>query len=97
MPDVLELFDGVKNVEFEGVKYFEEVGADLPVFTLTDIPAERWNAMAEKSNTEAFIKEFSRQPKNYEEVLVWVYSLIPNEYTPEKYKSPIAANDRAFK
>jgi hypothetical protein len=38
--DILEVFDGVKNVEFSGFEYLKEVQAELPVFTLTDIPVD---------------------------------------------------------
>jgi hypothetical protein len=77
MNDAMKLFSGVKNVEFEGHTYVEEIGAELPLFTLVDIPADRWNAMAKESNTKAFIELVGRQPVDYKEVLTWVYSLIP--------------------
>lgn len=77
--EMKELFYGIKNVEFEGFTYCEEVGAELPVFELTDISAEEWNRQAKISNTKAFIEVHGRQPVNYDEALSWVWSLIPEE------------------
>jgi hypothetical protein len=95
--DVLELFKGVKNVEFTEFQYCEEVKAELPVFTLTDIPADEWNRRARINNTKMFVQIHERLPVNYEEVLTWVYSHLDDEYIPEKYKSPCAANTATFK
>jgi hypothetical protein len=95
MDKVIEMFNGVKNVEFSGHSYSEEFKANLPVFTLKEPPAEEWNRRAEKINTEAFIEKFNRRPKDYEEVLKWVYSHIPDEYVPEQYKNRLAANKTA--
>jgi hypothetical protein len=96
MIDVLEIFDGVKNVEFTEFQYVEEVKAELPVFTLTDIPADEWNHRAKVNNTKAFIENFNRDPRDYDEVLIWVYSHLDDEYIPEKYKSHCAANTATF-
>jgi hypothetical protein len=93
---VMDLFKGVKNVEFTGHEYSKEVKATLPVFTLKEPPAEEWDRRAKKINTEAFIEKFNRQPKDYEEFLIWVYSHIPDEYVPEQYKNRLAANKTAF-
>lgn len=71
----IDLFQNAKNVEFTGTKFLEEVGAELPVFTLTDIPVDRWNEIAKECNTKSFVTVFGKQPKDYEEVLDWVYSL----------------------
>jgi hypothetical protein len=92
MDNVLEIFDGLKNVEFTEFQYCEEVRAELPVFTLTDIPVDDWNREAKVNNTKAFIEKFNRVPLDYDEVLTWVYSMIPDQFVPEKYKSHCAAN-----
>jgi hypothetical protein len=92
MDKVIELFDGLKNVEFTEFQYIEEVGAELPVFTLTDIPADEWNRRARINNTKMFVQIHERQPVNYIEVLAWVYSLLNDEDVPEKEKSHRAAN-----
>jgi hypothetical protein len=86
------LFDGVKNMEFTEFQYVEEVEAELPVFTLTDIPVDEWNRRARINNTKMFVQIHERLPVNYEEVLTWVYSHLDDEYIPEKYKSHRAAN-----
>jgi len=89
-------FFGIKNVEYMGDTYFEEVGAELPVFKLVDIPAEEWNVKALKLNTKTFIEIFNRQPKDDEEVMRWAWSHADVKYTPEKYKNHIAGNDAAL-
>ena len=76
MNDSMKMFEGVNNVEYIGQQYCEELAAELPVFELTDIPADEWNRRAKVSNTKAFVEKFDRQPKDYDEVLEWVYSLI---------------------
>jgi hypothetical protein len=92
MDNVLELFDGLKNVEFTEFQYCEEVKTELPVFTLTDIPADEWNSRARINNTIMFVRIRKRIPKDYDEVLAWVYSFLDIEEIPEKYKSHCAAN-----
>lgn len=72
---MMKLFEGINNIEFAGFEFVKDLGKDLPVFTLTDLPVDEWNARAQKNNTAAFIQEFSRMPLNYDEVLTWVYSL----------------------
>jgi hypothetical protein len=79
MIDGLELFDGVKNVEFTEFTYCEEVGANLPVFTLTEPSAEEWNRRARIQNTKMFVEILGRKPKDYQEVLTWVRGKIPEE------------------
>jgi hypothetical protein len=75
MNDVIELFDGVKNVEFESFTYCEELGADLPVFTLKEPSAEEWNRKTRIQNAKMFTEIMGRQPSNEQEVLKWIYSL----------------------
>jgi hypothetical protein len=66
---VLELFDGVRNVEFKGLL---SVGAEPPVFTLKEPTKEEWNHKAQIQNTKMFVLIYNRQPKDYNEVLVWI-------------------------
>lgn len=73
---MMKIFDGIKNVEFTGSEFVKEFGKEVPVFTLTDLPADEWNAKARKSNTAAFVQKFNRQPVGYEEVSSWIHSLI---------------------
>jgi hypothetical protein len=79
MEQVIELFDVVKNVEFTEFSYREEVKAELPVFTLTDIPAGEWNIRARFQNIKMFVEILGRQPKDYQEVLTWVRGMSPEE------------------
>lgn len=86
-----KIFEGVKNVEFTGYHYCKETGSELPVFTLNEPSVEEWNRRAKIQNTKMFIQIMKRQPKNYQEVLDWVYSLIP-----ENEENQPAGNELAF-
>ncbi|WP_391119402.1 hypothetical protein [Psychrobacillus sp. L3] len=77
--DTLELFDGVKNVEFTELAYCEGENAELLVFTLKEETTEAWNAKARKLNTKTFIEAFGNSPENYDEVLSWIHSLKEKE------------------
>jgi len=81
MTELLELFDGAKNVEFKEFTYVKEVQAEIPVFTLTDIPVEDWNRRARIQNTKTFVEITGRLPVDYKEVLNWI-----NSYTTENKK-----------
>lgn len=72
MIDVLEVFDGVRNVEFVEL----EATTDLPVFTIKEPTVEGWNAKAELINTKSFIRMTGKLPANYSVVREWVSSLI---------------------
>lgn len=86
-----KLLSKAKNVEFLGVKNIEEVGADLSTFILIEPTPSEWNFKAKKKNTLLFVEIHERQPKNYEEVLQWAYSV------GLKHKeNQIAGNDLAF-
>ena len=63
----------IKNIDFYG---------DSNVATLEDYDAERWNALAERTNTRMFIRMNGRDPVNYEEVRVWVRSLSEQNKKP---------------
>lgn len=66
----------VRNIDFiEGYN----------VAILEDYSVERWNSLAERTNTYMFIQMNGRDPLNYEEVRVWVRSL------SEQNKKPAAA------
>jgi hypothetical protein len=73
MMDVIEVFDGIKNVEFKEFKYLEEAGTDLPVFILKLETADEWNKKARIQNTKMYIQITKRIPKDYHEVLTWIY------------------------
>lgn len=47
---------------------------------------DKWNSKAKEQNTNAFIKAFNRQPKDYNEVLEWVNKLIENAKSQQDYK-----------
>jgi hypothetical protein len=79
MIDVVEVFDSAKNVEFKKLAYYEKLDAELATFTLADIPTKEWNRRAERTNTKMFVEVHNRQPKNYDEVLSWVWSLISEQ------------------
>lgn len=68
--DVLEVFDGVKNVEF--TRFYDE----LPVFTLAEETVEAWNTKAKLMNTKSFIRMTGKLPANYSEVKAWMSELI---------------------
>lgn len=76
MENPIELFEKAKNVSFEGYKYCDEVKRELPVYKIRDIPEDEWNRKAKISNTKAFVETFGRDPKDYEEALSWVYSIV---------------------
>lgn len=80
MNDVLEVFDGVKNVDF---KCFEDTEAELPVFSLVEPTAAEWNAKARTQNIKMFIQINKRVPKDYKEVSMWIYH-------PENIKKAIS-------
>jgi hypothetical protein len=77
MNDIIEVFDGVKNIEFKELTQLEDVKAEFPVFTLKEKEAEEWNKKARIQNTKMFSEVLNRQPKDYQEVLTWVYGFIP--------------------
>ena len=69
MIDVLELFDGIKNVEF--VK-FVDPAAVIPVFRIVEPTPLQWNEKARIQNTKMFIEITGKQPKDYDEVKCWI-------------------------
>lgn len=71
------MLNGIKNVNYVGNVFVEEISQELPLFILEDIPAEEWNRRARIQNTKMFIQEHKRLPFDYEEVKAWVYSFIP--------------------
>jgi hypothetical protein len=90
-------FYGAKNVEFTEFAYCEEVGAELPVFELTDIPAEEWTRKTNIQNTKMFVETFNRQPKDLDEVYDWIYSLLPEGVKDHRQKeSQPTANELTF-
>jgi hypothetical protein len=66
------LIHQAKNVDFSGQTHFE--GAELPVFTIKEPSVEEWNRKAREANTKMFIRIMGRQPKDYNEVLAWIYT-----------------------
>ncbi|KSU86555.1 hypothetical protein AS180_17860 [Priestia veravalensis] len=93
MSNLMNMFEGARNVEFTGLQYCEEIGERLPVFELTDIPADERNRRAKIQNTKVFIEKHGKEPKDYDEVLAWVYSLIEEA---DKAENHIAGNDTVF-
>lgn len=88
-------FEKVSNIEFTGYQYIEDVDRELPCYTLHEPSTEEWNRRAKIQNTKMFVQKFNRKPKDYEEVMVWLWSLFPNEDRPEEYKNvPTAATAR---
>jgi hypothetical protein len=68
----IDLFDGVTNIDFKGLALVEELKAEVPVFKLREPSPEEWNKRAREQNTKIFIQLHKRQPKDYNEVLVWI-------------------------
>lgn len=56
----------IKNIDFME-------GSNIAI--LEEYCTDRWNALAERTNTESFIRMTGRQPVNYEEVQTWVKGL----------------------
>lgn len=72
MVEVMEIFDGIKNVEFQKLTYCKEVGTELPVFKIKEPTVEEWNKKARTQNTKMYIQINKRIPKDYQEVLTWI-------------------------
>jgi hypothetical protein len=89
--DVFEVFNVVENVEFNGYEFSKSVGAKLPVFTLKEPTVEEWNRKAKIQNTKMFVQILKRQPKNYQEVLTWIHSFIP-----DNKENHLAGNETDF-
>lgn len=68
-----------RNVNLKEVRHMEEYGGFVEIYTIEEPSATVWNAKAEKINTKTFIKAHGREPKNYNEVLNWINSLINYE------------------
>lgn len=81
----------IKNIEYIGVTYSEDLNRDLPAFELKEHSVEEWNKKAKVQNTRMFIKKFNRQPRDYNEVLAWIYSMIPGNE-----ESQLAGNELTF-
>jgi hypothetical protein len=73
MVDVMEVFDGAKNVDFEEYAYCEEIQFGVPVFKMKEPSVEEWNRRSRIQNTKMFIQINNRLPKDYQEVLTWIY------------------------
>lgn len=84
-------FYGAQNVEFEEFMFCEGQSEEVPSFTLTEPTADEWNTKARRQNTKMFVEVLKRQPKNYEEVLIWANSFIPG-----KKESHATANNVTF-
>lgn len=56
----------IKNIDFYG---------NSNVAILEDYNVERWNDLAQRTNTRTFISLHGRNPVNYAEVRSWVCSL----------------------
>lgn len=69
-----KLFEGVRNIDFVG----ETVTClgTLQTAILEDLDTNRWNTLAQKTNTASFIRMIGREPVNYAEVQAWVKSLV---------------------
>ncbi len=63
----------IKNIDFYS-------GSNVAI--LEDYDVERWNSLAERTNTRMFIKLNGRDPVNYEEVRLWVRSLSEQKEKP---------------
>lgn len=72
-----ELFKGVKNIDFVG-ETVTRFGT-LQTASLEDLDTDRWNTLAQKSNTTSFIRMVGREPMNYAEVQAWVKGLVTKE------------------
>ncbi|PFA66867.1 hypothetical protein CN378_12705 [Bacillus sp. AFS015802] len=79
----------IKNMTYLGRQYCKDVQRDLPTFSLVDLGADKWNAMAQKQNTKMFVEFHNRDAVSYGEVKDWVNSLKNKE-------SHSAGNTEAF-
>lgn len=74
---IKSLFEDVKNVNFVGEAGYGIAGQDKKMKTvvLEELDMNRWNALAERTNTKSFIRMLGRKPVNYAEVQTWVRGL----------------------
>lgn len=74
---IKNLFAGVKNVDLVGESFSRVVGQEVKMETvvLEELDTNRWNALAERTNTKSFIRMVGREPVNYAEVQAWVKGL----------------------
>ncbi|MFJ7953977.1 hypothetical protein ACIQZG_20970 [Lysinibacillus sp. NPDC096418] len=74
---IKSLFEGVKNVKYVGEAEYDIVGQNVKMKTvvLEELYKDRWNSLAERTNTASFIRMTGKQPKDYAEVQEWVKSL----------------------
>lgn len=84
------MFDPFK---FPGLRYVEDIsieginnGDPLPLFEFVAPKGrpgintcEGWERACEENNTRAFVREFGREPDNYNEVRKWVSSITGRE------------------
>lgn len=63
----------VKNIDFY---------SDSNMVILEDYSVDRWNSLAERTNTRMFIQLNGRDPVDYEEVRSWVRSLSGQKEKP---------------
>ncbi|MCM3165098.1 hypothetical protein [Metabacillus litoralis] len=89
MNDVLEVMDSAVNVEFKEFTYFKEEDVELATFKIIEPSAEDWNKRARKQNIKMYIEINKRIPKDYQEVLTWIYS-------SEKEENHLAGNEMAL-
>lgn len=69
----------IRNLDFNGLRQMVNRDALIPAFILEEKAPEEWNQAARIQNTKMFVEEFGKQPATYEEVRIWVDSLINNE------------------
>lgn len=56
------------------IKNIDTVTGSLGI--LEDYDTDRWNSLAERTNTRSFIEVNGYEPANYEEVKAWIQSFI---------------------
>ncbi|GEM_PF-2829455 len=78
---IKNLFEGIKNVDFVGEVEYDIVGQNVKMKTvvLEELNKDRWNALAERTNTKSFIRMTGKQPNDYAEVQAWVKGLAQGE------------------
>lgn len=67
-----------KNMKCAGKQDYvtESREVKLQTVVLVDLNTERWNRLAEETNTRSFVRMIGRQPSDYSEVRAWMKNLI---------------------
>lgn len=82
---MIEIFESVRNIDFVGARTYPTAGQAVKMQTaiLKELDADRWNDLAQRTNTASFIRMTGREPKDYAEVQAWLKSLSVKSQHPK--------------